>query len=66
MQGRARRTVITGERAADLRPIIADVQASGARSLRQIAAGLNQQGIPSARGGAWTAIQVKRLLQRAC
>ena len=42
--------------------MIADVQASGARSLRQIAAGLNQQGIPSARGGAWTAIQVKRVL----
>jgi hypothetical protein len=62
---RARRTVIAAERASNLRPIIADVQASGASSLRQIAAGLNQRGIPTARGGAWSAVQVKRVLQRA-
>jgi DNA invertase Pin-like site-specific DNA recombinase len=66
VQGRARRTVIAGGRAADLRPIIADVRASGASSLRQIAAGLNGRGIPTARGGAWSAGQVKRVLERAC
>jgi hypothetical protein len=27
-----------------------------------IAAGLNGRGIPAARGGAWSAVQVKRLL----
>jgi len=33
------------ERAADLKPIIADLRATGASSLRQIAAGLNKRGI---------------------
>jgi DNA invertase Pin-like site-specific DNA recombinase len=61
-RGRARRTTLAGERAADLQPIIADVQVTGVRSLRVIAAGLNQRGIPAARGGAWSAVQVKRLL----
>ena len=62
-RGRARRTTLAGERAADLRPIIADVQVMGVRSLRMIAAGLNGRGIPAARGGAWSAVQVKRVLE---
>src|SRR3954466_3103611 len=62
VQGRVRRTVIAGERAADLRPIIADVAALGASSLRQIAARLNERGIPTARGRAWSAVQVRRVL----
>src|SRR3954470_19689907 len=33
-------------------------------SLRQIAAGLNRRGIPAARGGAWSAGQVRRVLER--
>ena len=33
------------ERAADLAPIVAELQANGARSLRAIAAGLNERGI---------------------
>src|SRR4051812_28811617 len=43
MQGRLRRTMIAGERAADLKPIIADLRACGATSLRQLAAGLNKR-----------------------
>ena len=65
MQGRARRSAMAAERTADLRPIITDVRASGASSLRQIAAGLNRRGIPAARGGAWSAVQVRRVLERA-
>jgi transposase len=38
------------ERAADLAPIIAEIRAAGATSLRAIAAGLNERGIPTARG----------------
>ena len=49
---------------AEERPIIADVQASGATSLRAIAAGLNQCNVPTARGGAWSAMQVKRVLEQ--
>lgn len=50
---------------ADLAPIIDDIRAKGARSLREIAAGLNERGIPTARGGSWSAVQVWRVLGRA-
>lgn len=63
-RGRAKRTEIADARAADLRPIIVDLKSSGALSLRQIAAGLNQRGIPTARAGTWSAVQVKRVLER--
>ena len=51
-------------RAADLAPTIKALQAIGATSTRAIAAALNQQGIPAARGGEWTATQVWRVLER--
>jgi DNA invertase Pin-like site-specific DNA recombinase len=52
-------------RAADIMPTIAALQAAGATSLRAIAAGLNERGIPTARGdGEWSAVQVKRVLDR--
>jgi DNA invertase Pin-like site-specific DNA recombinase len=51
-------------RAADIAPTIAELQAAGATSLRAIAAGLNDRGIPTARGGEWSAVQVQRLLDR--
>jgi hypothetical protein len=43
-------------------------QKDGATSLRAIAAGLNERGIPTARGtGTWSATQVMRLLgRRSC
>jgi DNA invertase Pin-like site-specific DNA recombinase len=49
-------------RAADIRPIVADIQASGAMSLRQIATALNERHIRTARGKEWTATQVMRVL----
>jgi DNA invertase Pin-like site-specific DNA recombinase len=52
-------------RAADLMPTIAELQAAGATSLRAIAAGLNERGIPTARGGKWSAVQVFRVLSRS-
>jgi DNA invertase Pin-like site-specific DNA recombinase len=52
-------------RVADIAPIIKDLQAAGAESLRDIAKGLNDAGIPTARGqGQWSAVQVKRALDR--
>lgn len=52
-------------RAADIAPVIAELQAAGKTSLRAIAAGLNEQGIPTARGaGEWSAVQVARVLER--
>jgi hypothetical protein len=51
-------------RAADLAPIIRELQASGATSLTAIAAALNERGITTARGRAWTTVQVDRVLDR--
>jgi DNA invertase Pin-like site-specific DNA recombinase len=52
-------------RAADIAPTIKELQAGGADSLRAIAAGLNEAGIPTARGqGKWSAVQVQRTLAR--
>ena len=52
-------------RARDLAADIAEIRAGGAVSLRQIATDLNARGIPTARGGTWSAVQVKRVLERA-
>jgi DNA invertase Pin-like site-specific DNA recombinase len=52
-------------RASDLAPTIAELQAAGKTSLRAIAEGLNELGIPTARGtGQWSATQVMRVLDR--
>ena len=50
--------------AMDVRGIITDIQASGANSLREIAAGLNERDIPTSKGGEWSAVQVQRILTR--
>jgi len=54
----------TDARASDLAPIIEELQVGGATSLRAIAAGLNDRGIPTARGGEWSSPQVMRVLER--
>jgi DNA invertase Pin-like site-specific DNA recombinase len=45
-------------------PVIAELRASGATSLRQIADALNARSIPTPRGATWQPAQVKRLLER--
>lgn len=52
------------QRASDLRPIIQGIQATGITSAAGIAKALNDQGIPTARGGQWQAIQVQRVLAK--
>jgi hypothetical protein len=51
-------------KAADLAPVIKELQAAGKTSLRAIAEGLNEQGIPTVRGGDWSSPQVMRVLER--
>jgi DNA invertase Pin-like site-specific DNA recombinase len=51
-------------RAIDLAPTIKDLQAAGKTSLRALADGLNDRGIPTAWGSRWTAMQVARVLER--
>jgi hypothetical protein len=60
----AARIAKADNRASDLLPIIEELKASGAVSLREIAAGLKTKGIRTARGGAWSAVQVQRVLER--
>ena len=63
--GRAVQSKRAGERAADLRPMIRDLQQSGADTLCAIARALSERGVPTARGGHyWTATQVARVLER--
>jgi DNA invertase Pin-like site-specific DNA recombinase len=60
--GRAALQAKARARAADLAPTIKELQAAGCESLRAIATGLEERGIPAARGGKWSATQVARLL----
>jgi DNA invertase Pin-like site-specific DNA recombinase len=60
--GNAIRTAKAKQRTNDLKPIVADIQANGAGSLRQIAAQLNARGIRTARGCEWSPTAVMRVL----
>jgi DNA invertase Pin-like site-specific DNA recombinase len=51
--------------AINVAPIIHQIRASGATSLRAIAAALNARGVATARGGQWNATQVMSVLRRA-
>lgn len=63
--GLASRQATAQARSTDLAPVIAELRAKGASSLGALAAGLSELGIPTARGKAdWTAMQVKRVLER--
>jgi DNA invertase Pin-like site-specific DNA recombinase len=50
---------------ANLLPVIRDIQRSGIQSLRGIARALAARGVPTARGGEWTPVQVSDILRRA-
>lgn len=52
-------------RANVLYPIISELRAAGATSLRDLASALNAKGIRTSRGGQWSAVQVQRVLARA-
>jgi DNA invertase Pin-like site-specific DNA recombinase len=62
LAGLEARRKVAQQRAADIAPIITDLRAHGATSLRQIAIGLNDREIPAPRGGRWTAAQVARVV----
>jgi Recombinase len=59
------RSAKVAARAGDLLPVIRQLQASGVTSANAIAKALNERGIGTARGGAWRATQVQRVLDRA-
>jgi DNA invertase Pin-like site-specific DNA recombinase len=51
--------------AANVLPIIREIQRAGAKSLRAIADALNARGIATARGGRWQAQTVANVIERA-
>lgn len=62
--GRAAKSAKAADFASQVAPIARELQEGGA-SLRSIAAELTARGIPTSRGGEWSAVQIRRLLQRA-
>ncbi len=55
---------LADQRAADILPVIREVQASGIRTLQGIADALNARGVRTARGGQWFPTTVRNLLRR--
>ena len=51
--------------AGNVLPIIRQVQAGGATSLRAIAKALNSRNVKTARGATWSAVTVSRIMDRA-
>jgi DNA invertase Pin-like site-specific DNA recombinase len=49
---------------ANVLPVIQEIQKSGIKSLRGIARALTARGVPTARGGSWTPVQVSDILRR--
>jgi DNA invertase Pin-like site-specific DNA recombinase len=60
----AARQEAAGVFAAEVLPIIREIQASGVSSLGGVAKALSERGVRTARGGAWTAVQVGDILAR--
>lgn len=52
------------DEAAALRPVVAEICASGTVSQTEIARALNDRGVKALRGGIWRQSQVRRLLNR--
>jgi DNA invertase Pin-like site-specific DNA recombinase len=63
-RARASRTAFADQRAADLAGIVTAIQAEGHRSLAAIARNLGARGIQAPRGGEWSPMQVKRVIER--
>src|SRR5688500_11231707 len=64
-RGRAVQAAEAAQHARNLLPVIREVQAAGARTLAEVAAALNDRGVPTARGGSWAPMTVKCVLDRA-
>lgn len=50
---------------ANVRPIIVTIKAGGRASLRTMADELNVRRVETARSSAWSAMQVRRIMERA-
>lgn len=57
------RAAVARQRANSLRPILDELRATGATSLRALAQGLNSRSVPAPRGGQWNPVQVLRVIR---
>jgi DNA invertase Pin-like site-specific DNA recombinase len=64
-KGTEARSAASDAFARNVLPVVRDIQASGAGSLRQIAAELTRRNVHTMRGGTWSADAVRRLLLRS-
>ena len=56
---------LADQHAANVLPVIREIQRAGAASLHQVADALNARGITTPRGGAWYAKSVSNVLARS-
>lgn len=63
--GAAANAMQAAKHAANVLPIIDQCVKTGVKGLRSIADCLNARGVKTARGGEWSAMQVKRVMDRA-
>jgi hypothetical protein len=59
------RAATADQRARDVLVSVGQAKSKGAVSLRDIAAALTAKGITAPRGGAWSAAQIKRVMERS-
>ncbi len=64
VKGRATNTLVADSFAENVLPLVRQMQAGGARTLAELAAGLNNRGVQTARGCTWHAMTVRNLLAR--
>jgi len=62
--GRARGVLAADNFAANVLPVVRQMQANGAVTLAELASSLNNRGVQTARGGTWHPMTVKNLLAR--
>lgn len=63
-RGRAAIKASADARAQTLLPVLDEMRAAGVTSLGALARGLTERGVKTARGGEWTPMQVKRIIER--
>ena len=64
-RGHAAQRAMAEQFAANVLPVIRELQAAGVTSRNAIAGELNRRGVKTARGGAWTHVTVGNVLARA-
>ena len=62
--GAARNREAADKFAANVRPLIHELQANGVTTYRAIAQALALRGVPTARGGQWSPVHVLNILRR--